>query len=195
MATVTYQLQLPGPPEPIDNQNQLGGYTNTLQSDWNALITTLQDFALEVGIAINFELVDRSGSTIIGLIDFTNGALILPVFPGDPVPTPPTGEIYYETSTNRVRVQLATGPDSFAMFQDVYLRQVPGGENTTVVSGAVGTVVTFSTPQANASYGVNVTPAWNTTVWVTAKIAACFQINYGTAAPSGGSKIDMIIWR
>ena len=41
---------------------------------------------------------------------------------------------------------------------------------------------------------VYVTPQWNTTVWITGKTTTGFTINFGTAAPTGGSALDWVIF-
>jgi len=41
---------------------------------------------------------------------------------------------------------------------------------------------------------VYVTPQWNTTVWITGKTTTGFTINFGTAAPTGGSYVDWVIF-
>lgn len=48
--------------------------------------------------------------------------------------------------------------------------------------------------EENASYGVTVTPNWNTTVWVTGKTTTQCTINFGTMAPANAT-VDIDTFR
>lgn len=54
-------------------------------------------------------------------------------------------------------------------------------------SGSWTATVDESGYEPDATYGVQVTPSWATTVYVTAKTTAGFTINFGTAAPAGAT--------
>lgn len=66
--------------------------------------------------------------------------------------------------------------------------------NRPMITGAVAWAYNFVTPEPDASYGVAITPSWNTVVWVNNKTAAGFQANFSVAAPAGGS-IDVVMFR
>jgi len=68
------------------------------------------------------------------------------------------------------------------------------GNNVAVAAGATSLAVTLSTTLPNTNYAVYVTPQWNTSVWVTGKTTTGFTINFGTAAPTGGSYVDWMIF-
>ncbi|MEM3618233.1 MAG: hypothetical protein QXK47_04065 [Candidatus Bathyarchaeia archaeon] len=66
-----------------------------------------------------------------------------------------------------------------------------GKANVPVPEGATSLPVTFENfNEFDANYLVFVTPQWNTTVWITDKKTTGFTINFGTAAPAGGSALD-----
>jgi hypothetical protein len=67
--------------------------------------------------------------------------------------------------------------------------------NLAVSAGATTKVVSFTKAEPNVSYGVRVTPGWGTTVWVTGKLVGQCTVNFGTAAPGGGSTIDVSVFR
>jgi len=68
------------------------------------------------------------------------------------------------------------------------------GNNVAVAAGATSLAVTLSGALPSTNYAVYVTPQWNTSVWVTGKTATGFTINFGTAAPTGGSYVDWVIF-
>lgn len=63
-----------------------------------------------------------------------------------------------------------------------------------VTAAATSVPVTFPRAEVDASYGVVVTPSWNTTVWVTNKTTAGCTINFGTAAPPSAG-VDLLTFR
>jgi len=67
------------------------------------------------------------------------------------------------------------------------------GNNVAVAAGATSLAVTLPVT-LNIGYAVYVTPQWNTSVWVTGKTTTGFTINFGTAAPTGGSYVDWVIF-
>jgi len=68
------------------------------------------------------------------------------------------------------------------------------GNNVAVAAGATSLAVTLPVTLPTTSYAVYVTPQWNTSVWVTGKTTTGFTINFGTAAPTGGSYVDWVIF-
>jgi len=68
------------------------------------------------------------------------------------------------------------------------------GNNVSVAAGATSLAVTLSQALPSTNYAVYVTPQWNTSVWVTGKTKTGFTINFGTAAPTGGSALDWVIF-
>jgi hypothetical protein len=68
------------------------------------------------------------------------------------------------------------------------------GINTSITSGSTTKVITFTTNELDASYAVNVSPAWNTTWWITSKATTGFTINFGTA-PGSNTTLDWEIKR
>ena len=68
------------------------------------------------------------------------------------------------------------------------------GNNVAVAAGATSLAVTLSQTLPSTNYAVYVTPQWNTTVWITGKTTTGFTINFGTAAPTGGSYVDWVIF-
>jgi hypothetical protein len=67
------------------------------------------------------------------------------------------------------------------------------GVNVAVSASATTLAVTGLT-QYDTKYSVGVSPAWNTTYWITGKSTTGFTINFGTA-PSGASTLDWLIKR
>lgn len=63
-----------------------------------------------------------------------------------------------------------------------------------VSTSATSVTLTFPRTEADTSYGVNVTPSWNTTVWVSSRSTTGCTINFGTAAPASAT-IDVITFR
>ena len=68
------------------------------------------------------------------------------------------------------------------------------GNNVAVAAGATSLAVSLSLTLPNTNYAVYVTPQWNTSVWITGKTTTGFTINFGTAAPTGGSYVDWVIF-
>ena len=68
------------------------------------------------------------------------------------------------------------------------------GNNVSVAAGATSLAVTFPVTLPNTNYAVYVTPQWNTSVWIIGKTTTGFTINFGTAAPTGGSYVDWVIF-
>lgn len=48
--------------------------------------------------------------------------------------------------------------------------------------------------EVDSNYQIIITPSWNTTVWVTNKLTSGFTVNFGTAAPAGGT-ISWLLFR
>jgi hypothetical protein len=151
---------------------------------------SLQIYFYSLARKVNFELVDRAGDSMFGTLDLTEGALLLPTYPGDPDP-PRTGELFLVSGRLRYRGSAFY----FVAHQDEILRRVIVRTNQPVSGGATFTDVNFSPAQPDTSYHVVVTPSWNTTIYITQKTTTGFRINYGTAAPSGGGVIDVSCWR
>ena len=68
------------------------------------------------------------------------------------------------------------------------------GNNVAVAAAATSLAVTLPVTLPNTNYAVYVTPQWNTSVWVTGKTTTGFTINFGTAAPTGGSALDWVVF-
>jgi len=69
------------------------------------------------------------------------------------------------------------------------------GTNISVAAGATSLAVSLPFAlSSNVYYAVYVTPQWNTSVWITGKTTTGFTINFGTAAPTGGSYVDWVIF-
>ena len=68
------------------------------------------------------------------------------------------------------------------------------GNNVAVAAAATSLAVTLPQTLPSTNYAVYVTPQWNTTVWITGKTSTGFTINFGTAAPTGGSYVDWVIF-
>jgi parallel beta-helix repeat protein len=100
-----------------------------------------------------------------------------------------TGFRFFDTSLNKPiwRNTLNSGwTDATGM--TITSASYPSGINVSVSSAATTLSVTgLAEPDAN--YKVSVTPAWNTTYWVTGKTASGFTINFGTA-PASASTLD-----
>ena len=63
-----------------------------------------------------------------------------------------------------------------------------------VTAAATTVAVTFPRTEVDTSYGVNATPNWGTTVWVTNKTTTGCTVNFGTAAPANAT-VDLITFR
>ena len=74
------------------------------------------------------------------------------------------------------------------------LQNVFKGNNVAVAAGATSLAVTLSQTLPSTNYAVYVSPQWNTTVWITGKTTTGFTINFGTAAQTGGSALDWVIF-
>ena len=68
------------------------------------------------------------------------------------------------------------------------------GNNVAVAAGATSLAVSLSVILPSTNYAVYVTPQWNTSYWITGKTTTGFTINFGTAAPTGGSALDWVIF-
>lgn len=75
----------------------------------------------------------------------------------------------------------------------LYLRQK--GVSVAVSEGSTSINITLPVSEEDTNYGVLVTPYWNTSVWITNKTTSGFTVNFGTAAPTGGSYIDWFVYR
>ena len=75
-----------------------------------------------------------------------------------------------------------------------FLTSAGNGIAQAVTTGAGNVAVTFPRSEVDTNYGVNATPSWNTTVWVTAKSTTGCTINFGTVAPAGAT-VDFITFR
>ena len=73
-----------------------------------------------------------------------------------------------------------------------YLR--PGGVGVNVAASGTSMAVPLVLAEPDNLYGVQITPSWSTTVFVTAKTTTQFTANFGTVAP-GGATIDFIVFR
>ena len=68
------------------------------------------------------------------------------------------------------------------------------GNNVAVAAAATSLAVTLPVTLPSTNYAVYVTPQWNTSYWITGKTTTGFTINFGTAAPTGGSALDWVIF-
>ena len=91
-----------------------------------------------------------------------------------------------------------TEPQEAAKWARLRLRHFTAagnGVNLAVGAGASTLAVTFKRVEPNATYGVTITPAWGTTVWVTNRATTGFTANFGTVAPGGGSTMSFTTFR
>jgi len=96
----------------------------------------------------------------------------------------------YVSAAGQINPSLGAFPNiTNAMLQN-YLK----GNNVAVAAGATSLAVSLPLTLPNTNYAVYVTPQWNTSVWVTGKTTTGFTINFGTAAPTGGSALDWVIF-
>jgi len=87
------------------------------------------------------------------------------------------------------------GPNqNYPVITGVNISNTFKGNNVAVAAGATSLAVTLSQNLNTTNYAVYVTPQWNTTVWITGKTSTGFTINFGTAAPTGGSYVDWVIF-
>lgn len=63
-----------------------------------------------------------------------------------------------------------------------------------VTTAATSVSVTWPRTEVDTTYGVLATPSWGSTVWVTNKSTTGCTINFGTAAPAGGT-VDLVTFR
>jgi len=103
--------------------------------------------------------------------------------------------IYYYDPTSatyvaKVTIKLSTGDITIGGNLTVTQK----GVNVTVASGSTSLAITLPKSEPDTSYGVIVTPQWNTTVWITNKTTTGFTINFGTA-PSTNSALDWFVYR
>ena len=104
------------------------------------------------------------------------------------------GKLGVATATPLAGLHVAAGGQRF----DTAFVNGPGLQraiNVAVPQAANSITVTLPVAEPDTSYGVSVVPQWNTSVYVTSKTATTFVIGFGTAAPSGGSKLDWIVFR
>ena len=90
--------------------------------------------------------------------------------------------------------QLQPSPAVVPNITNAMLQNHLKGNNVAVAAGATSLAVTLPTALPDTNYAVYVTPQWNTSVWVTGKTTTGFTINFGTAAPTGGSYVDWVIF-
>lgn len=83
---------------------------------------------------------------------------------------------------------------SFTRLQVRHLTSLGNLVDQAVTAGAANIAITFPRAEGKASYGIVVTPNWNTTVWVTAKTINSCVVNFGTVAP-GGATFDLVSFR
>lgn len=75
------------------------------------------------------------------------------------------------------------------------LTRAGNGVAAAVTAGATTLAVTLPKTESGSDYGVVATPGWATTVWVTGKSTTSFTLNFGSAAPGGGSTVDYFTFR
>lgn len=88
---------------------------------WDDMITVLQRVLANIIMRINEELVDKLGDRMFGLLDLSPAELRLPVINGD-FSGANTGELWYSTPINRLRLQTNAGPDTIPTFSDAVLK-------------------------------------------------------------------------
>ena len=98
------------------------------------------------------------------------------------------------TQVNIVALAFANAAGNIPNITYANLQNYFKGNNIAVAAGATSLAVTLSTTLPNTNYAVYVTPQWNTSVWVTGKTTTGFTINFVTAAPTGGSYVDWVIF-
>ena len=90
--------------------------------------------------------------------------------------------------------QLQPSPGVVPNIIQATLQNTFKGNNVAVAAGATSLAVSLPLTLNTTNYAVYVTPQWNTSVWVTGKTTTGFTINFGTAAPTGGSYVDWVIF-
>ncbi len=68
------------------------------------------------------------------------------------------------------------------------------GVATAITLAAANQNIPLNFAERDTAYGVNVTPNWGTTVYVTAKTTTQFTVNFGTVAPANAT-IDWHVFR
>ncbi len=84
-----------------------------------------------------------------------------------------------------------------AAFRTMRLRTLTRAGNVVqaaVALAAVAHAVTLDMSEPDTSYGVQVTPSWDTRVWVTGRTTTGYTINFSTAAPAGAT-VDAFTFR
>jgi len=99
---------------------------------------------------------------------------------------------FVQVTTSTLGFMGASG--NFPNITSANLQNFLRGNNVAVAAGATSLAVTLSQTLPSTNYAVYVTPQWNTTVWITGKTTTGFTINFGTAAPTGGSYVDWVIF-
>ena len=99
---------------------------------------------------------------------------------------------FIQVTTSTLGFMYASG--NFPNIIGANLQNFLRGNNVAVAAGATSLAVTLSQTLPSTNYAVYVTPQWNTSVWVTGKTTTGFTINFGTAAPTGGSALDWVIF-
>lgn len=61
------------------------------------------------------------------------------------------------------------------------------GINVAVIASSSSLSITFPTAESDANYGIQITPSWNTSFWISAKLATGFTVNFGTPPASAGT--------
>ena len=90
--------------------------------------------------------------------------------------------------------QIQLAPQQVPNITNVMPQNQLKGNNVAVAAGATSLAVTLSVTLPSTNYAVYVTPQWNTSYWITGKTTTGFTINFGTAAPTGGSALDWVIF-
>ncbi len=114
-----------------------------------------------------------------------------------PNSTTPDSEVQSWTAPAQP-AQPLTDPAEAAKWARLRLRfftAAGNGVNLAVGAGAGTLAITFKRAEPNATYGVTITPAWGTTVWVTNRATTGFTANFGTVAPGGGSTMSFTTYR
>jgi len=99
---------------------------------------------------------------------------------------------FVQVTTSTLGFMGASG--NFPNITSANLQNFLRGNNVAVAAGATSLAVTLSQTLPSTNYAVYVTPQWNTSVWITGKSTTGFTINFGTAAPTGGSYVDWVIF-
>jgi ABC-type transport system substrate-binding protein len=93
-------LYLPKAPVLPPGPNPLPAYAKAMAEAWMQLAFAVQEFARQVGIIANREVVQRSGGAMTGGLDLTAaGTFIVPILAADPA-SPVNGQIWYNSTSN-----------------------------------------------------------------------------------------------